>query len=504
MSQPYSLTNEIERVLRKARQPLSSRMILDEIEMAGYVNIKGRTPLKTINARILEEMAKNGDESVFQRVGRAIYTIRKWAQKEYTPPSQDKKYSTSYSKMVLTFPTEYLNTAGYFHGVRKDHRHYIRNILSEKNNPAKAFYVTRRDAEKNYQCKQIVSYVIVKFGDKILRHKRGARTSVSSYLRGKYSIGFGGHLEHRDALPLFQDTVDFGYRRSVQRELYEELKVTISDSKKLSAIGILNDESVQEGKKHLALIHLVELNAKAFKKNERWINDLKFVDINKLYDDFEEYEYWSKLCILSFFGNQLPSSHVSIKEDFKLKSQADLILIVGQIRSGKSEACALLEKEFGYTLVQCSRIMQELIGCEPIEKIGRTKLQNEGYKFINQKDGHERLAQGIVDFVRTKKNVSNKFVFDGLRYPETLKAIKARLDSRITVLYVDTMNDSLYRNHKNRDTEILSFDDFMRTVYHPVERSIAQFRPPADITVYNHGSLHSYLNKLRIFFQKEL
>ena len=306
--------------------------------------------------------------------------------------------------------------------------------------------MNRRQAENDYLHKQIVSYVIVKSGDSILRQTHGARTSVSGYLRGQYSIGFGGHVEYRDALPLFHDTTDFGYIRSVQRELQEELGITISSLKNLKTLGVLNDESVQEGRKHLAYIHLLEVPTRDFKKNERWINDLLFVEIRKLNDEFEDYEYWSKLCILSFFGDQLPSSRVSKKRNFSLIKQSDLVLIVGYVGSGKSEACALLEKEFNYKLIRCSRIMQEIIGCGPIEEIGRDKLQDEGYKFITQNGGHERLAQGIVDFMRS--HPSDRYVLDGLRYPETLVALQTELDRLVTVLYVDTMNDSLYRNHK--------------------------------------------------------
>jgi hypothetical protein len=106
--------------------------------------------------------------------------------------------------------------------------------------------------------------------------------------------------------------------------------------------------------------------------------------------------------------------------------------------------------------------------------------------------------------MRKNQNARNRYVFDGLRYPETLDALKTRIDKPITVLYIDTMNDNIYRNNQNRESNQISFREFIRTVYHPVERKIAQFRPYADITIYNHGTLNSYLSTLRNFFRKEL
>ena len=444
-----TLLQEIEKILRRAQLPLSIRMLLDEIEREGNVRIKGGTPKKTISARITEDIRKNKESSAFIRVKRGIYTVRERSIVEYIPPQRVKKYSSEYEKRVLTIPSKSFYELGYFQGIRKDYKYYLDKILNEKTNDLMANFINRQEAEDSFEYKQIVSYVIIKHGDSILRQTRGAQTSVSSYLRGLYSIGFGGHVEYRDALPLLQDSNDFGYLRSVQRELNEELGISYLPNQ-LKTVGVLNDESVLEGIKHFALIHILDMVTQDFKKNERWINDLQLVNVQSLNCEFEEYEYWSKLCILSFFGKCLPSSYISVKENFSIKHQSAIILIVGHVGSGKTEACTLLEQEFGYTNIRCSQIMQDIIGCGSIEDIGRYQLQENGYKFINKEGGHDQLAQRIIDFMNSNSNEMNRYVLDGLRYPETLRVLQNKLTKPITVIYIDTMNDRLHSNHKNR------------------------------------------------------
>ena len=146
--------------------------------------------------------------------------------------------------------------------------------------------------------------------------------------------------------------------------------------------------------------------------------------------------------------------------------------------------------------------MQKVIGCGPIEKIGRKKLQDLGYQFINEPNGHDRLAQGIVDYINSSQGA--KFALDGLRYPRTLEVLQNLLNRRITVIYIESPIDNLHKTYQGRGKSKLSFTDFLSIVNHPVERQIELFRPIADVTVFNHGSKKSYLSKLQKFFKKEL
>ena len=191
--------------------------------------------------------------------------------------------------------------------------------------------------------------------------------------------------------------------------------------------------------------------------------------INSLGDEFSGYEYWSKLCIQTYFSDNLSiPCYIYEEHNFQLKTHSDILLVVGYIGSGKTEACTLLEKEFGYIFVPCSRIMQEIIGCPPIEEIGREQLQNYGEKFIKEENGHERLAQGIIDYIR--KYPGRKFVLDGLRFPETLHTFQKMISKQITVIYIETTIDNLYEYYINREAKAFPFEVFLKTISHPVEK----------------------------------
>ena len=134
------------------------------------------------------------------------------------------------------------------------------------------------------------------------------------------------------------------------------------NQKELRAIGFLNDNSVKQGLQHVALVLLLELSHREVYQTEKQVVKPHFIPVEKLADDFNDYEYWSQLCIQAFWSNKLKiGSKVVPTKDFKLKHQSEIILIAGFIGSGKSEACKLLEDEFHYVNIRCSKIMGEII-----------------------------------------------------------------------------------------------------------------------------------------------
>ncbi len=503
-----------ELILRETEGPLSAAELVTEIRKRRLIKITGKTPPKTMNARISVDIKVKGERSHFKRVDKGKYTLRELPGEEYKAKPHGKRLSAK--DKVLVFPTSKLDEIGHFHGIRTDFEKYEKELL----NPETSFFINRltAEADNNYQYKQIVSYVIITYRNKLLRFTRGVITNIGQYLHGEYSIGFGGHVEETPdwQLPLF--TADCGYANSVRRELLQEINIDIQALSKFNfkIIGVLNDDSTALGRRHFAFVHLLELyelpteEAEYFKKGEKSINDPKLVDIPDTSKEFEGYEYWSKICLQTFFGNQLSfGCSVNPKHNFSLRKQNEIILIVGYIGSGKTEACKLLEHEFGYTLLPCSKIMQHEIGCPPINEIGRHALQQIGLNFVTKENGHERLSHAIAK--RINQNPTKKYILDGLRYPQTYSVLKKMLGRDISVLYVESTIDSLYKyfsrrenKKKNNGMQQPTFSEFLSIVYHPVEREIERFYPIADITVYNHGSKDAYLNALREYFLKEL
>jgi len=499
MANRLTLLQAVEIILRDLKRPLHAMELVDEIRRRSLTEISGETPWKTVNARISVDIRRNRN-TTFKRVAPATYGLTSFPQEEYAPKTYSKRYSHLFDDQVLVFPSVVLDDVGYFHGINKDYTRYHDALLSPTSSKYPRFWMYRDVAERDFEHKQIVCYVLVKYRDSLLRYRRGARTSLRDNT-GIYSIGFGGHLECRDLNFWSIKDGDFGYTHCVSREIQEEIGVRVEDTRiRSSIVGALNDDSVEQGRQHFAFVHVLELSKPDYEKSERWINDLKLVRIADLGSDFERYEYWSQLCIQAFFGQESGlNCRIETIDDLALRSNRDIILVTGYIGSGKTEACTLLEQEFGYRMIRCSRIMQRVIGCGSIEEIGRGRLQDIGHKFICEQNGHERLARAIVEYMNAH-GCGSRFVLDGLRYPETLLALEAVLGRTICVIYVDTLVEKLYKFYQDRDSTDHAFSTFLNVVHHPVERQIERFRPIADIIVHNNGSLDSYLRELRRYF----
>lgn len=486
-----------EKILREFDGAMSASEIVRQIHKQQLIHITGKTPLKSMNARLSVDIKIKGDNSRFKRISKGRYTLRTSPEKEYQAIPHQRVISET--DTVLAFPSTILDELGHFHGIRKDYQIYENALIKAE----VSSFMPRLEVEMNPTYKQIVSYVIVRYQNLLLRYTRGVVTNIGQFLHGEYSLGFGGHVESND-WDLFSLS-DVGYRNSILREMKQEIEINPEKIRtdNFSTLGVLNDDSSPLGRCHIAFIHLLTVDSPEYKKGEKSINDIKWVPIESLGDEFSGYEYWSKLCIQTFFSENLSiPCFIYQKDNFKLRYHSEIFLVVGYIGSGKTEACALLANEFDYILVPCSRIMQEIIGCPPIEVIGREKLQDLGEKFIKEENGHERLAQGIIDYMA--KNPGGKFVLDGLRYPDTFYTLQRMLGKQITVIYIETTIDNLYEYYVNREGIDCSFDEFLHTLNHPVEREIERFRLEADITIYNHGSKESYIQELRTFFLQEL
>jgi len=420
---------------------------------------------------------------------------------------------------VLVIPKRDIDKLGYFHGIRTDRKIFLNRFFginseriglgfSTDSENIRFKWMNRNEAEKDFHHKQLVVYVIIMYKNEVIRFSRGKETSLRDNL-GKYSIGVGGHVDLKDQDMLAhkgKNAFIYACLECVRREVLEETGINVNKNKKeLTAIGFLNDDSVKQGLQHVALVLLLELSIREVYQTEKQVVKPHFIPVEKLADDFNDYEYWSQLCIQAFWSKKLKIECpiVPIK-NFELKYQSDIILIVGFTGSGKSEACKLLEDEFGYVNVRCSKIMAEVIGYRSTEAIERSTLQDAGYRLVHSENGHDSLAQAIVEFM--SKNPSKHYVLDGLRYLETLSALARRLNKPITIIYVDKLIENCWK-HYNESIHIavkLTFSDYLTRIYHPVEKHIQDFRPAANIVIYNNGSLNSYLASLREFFKKEI
>ena len=494
MARTYTCLQAAYQVLEINGKPMTSKEISDEI-MKNHVDVLTTlTPDRSVNARISENIKKNREKSAFKRVGKGLYGLRTFKQNEIKTIGFRRRIFPG--DQILVFDTKLLNKISNFRGIRKDFEIYADSIFSWNNYR----FIERIAAERSEKNKQVISYTIITYQDQILQFTRGEISNVRKYLFGYSSIGFGGHVQLTD-FDLFNDGLN-GYLKSARREVKEETGIIIDEEKEPRIVGVLNDNSSSLGRHHFAFIHMYEAKSPEFFKKEKSINQLKFVKISDLGLDFGKYEYWSRLCILNYFSDLTsPRCFIVSKKNSKPLFTHQVIQVVGQIGSGKTEACSLLEKEFNYKAIKASIILRRILGLSTEENIPREMLQDAGYKFIKSKLGHEKLATEIIKVIRS--NPKQCWVIDGLRFPKTCEVLQKLYGQKIPIIYIDTLIDNQYKYYLDREHTEKSFDEFLEIIDHPAEREIERLWHKADFIVYNHSSLNAYIEQLKEFLLEE-
>jgi predicted NUDIX family phosphoesterase len=140
--------------------------------------------------------------------------------------------------------------------------------------------------------KQIIPYVLLTHGDKVLHYVRGKKAGEQR-LVAKGSIGIGGHLNDADENLFSYDMQS--YLAGVQREVDEEIAVGCAYQN--SVRGILNDDSTEVGRVHLGVIHVFKLESDEVKKREAMITQLGFLSPAELQERRATLETWSQICL---------------------------------------------------------------------------------------------------------------------------------------------------------------------------------------------------------------
>lgn len=493
-------------VLGQEGKPMRVTDIIEKARELSFMDFSGgETPHQTIKARISEDIKRKKDQSDFKRVGKGLFALRNFEQQEYDAIPYAKKIPQN--EYVLVIKRKVLEEYGLFNGVKDKHFQKQLSFLLDSSN---TFFVPRIQAETDTDHKQILSYVIVEKNNKLIRFVRGVYTNAHSMLRGSLCIGFGGHVQSSD-FNLFQAAYnDNGYMNSVKRELLEELKIPefAINLKTFKIIGILNDDSSEIGKSHIAIIHKLNLDKVRFAdvkklRGEKSINQLNLIPINELGDDFEKYEYWSKLCIKSFYSDHIElSCKIHRVKNYSLAKHPKVIIIVGSIGSGKTEASRILQEGFGYQFISSGKILQKLMCVKTINKLGRKKFQNLAYQFVQKEKGFEQLGDNLLNLIKEDKG--KRYVIDGIRNIKTYEHIKSKLGMDCTLIFVESTPDNCYKFYKKRENIVIDPLLFYEFLNHPVERDIKVLLGKANFVVYNHGSLSSFQNQIKKFFKTEL
>ncbi|MBM3891417.1 MAG: hypothetical protein FJ388_20075, partial [Verrucomicrobia bacterium] len=113
---------------------------------------------------------------------------------------------------ILGFSRSLFEQIGVFHGFSPDVDRYLPVILDPKNNS----FRLRAEAETDPSFKQIIPYVVITDGERVLHYVRGKKAGEQR-LVAKGSIGIGGHINDEDH-SLFAVGLD-AFRAAVEREV---------------------------------------------------------------------------------------------------------------------------------------------------------------------------------------------------------------------------------------------------------------------------------------------
>jgi predicted NUDIX family phosphoesterase len=199
----------------------------------------------------------------------------------------------SSTEQVLVIRRSLFDELGSFHGLNPEISRYLPIFLQ----PGNHFFVPRADAEEDPSLKQLIPYVVVTSGEKILHYRRGSGSGETRLLK-KGSVGIGGHINDGDGLGEAFDSA--AYQRALMRELQEELSLGSAFIER--PLALLNDDTNPVGAVHLGIVHQCHLAEPQVTANEEAIAELGFLSREELVERNDQLESWSQL-VLEGWGN---------------------------------------------------------------------------------------------------------------------------------------------------------------------------------------------------------
>jgi predicted NUDIX family phosphoesterase len=189
---------------------------------------------------------------------------------------------------ILVIKRSLFDQLGSFQGLNFESRKYLDAILSRGNN----FFLPRAQAEKDPTHKQIIPYVLLTHGGKLLHYIRGKKAGEQR-LVAKGSIGIGGHMNESDESLFALD--EAAYRAGVEREVGEEIRIDAEFEDCI--VALLNDDSNEVGQVHLGVVHVFKLAEPKVEKREAMITNIAFLAKEELLARRDSLETWSQICL---------------------------------------------------------------------------------------------------------------------------------------------------------------------------------------------------------------
>lgn len=479
------------------KEPMTAKQLIDRALAQGMLESAGKTPWQTMKAKLSVDIRRQGNASPFVRTAPGRFYLRQLMDTEdeifearpLTPPAA--------SEDVLVFPSAALDSAGRFQGITNDWQPLMEPLLG----PA-ARHMDRLQAEQVDDFKQVLTYIMVTRGSEVACFERGAYNRVEESLRGLSCVGFGGHVQLGDHD--LTSSSDYGLLRSAARELSEELYLPPADAKRVEAleglkiIGALNDDSSVLGRRHFAYVLTYEVTDSSdwdsLQRGEKSINQLRWIDTTSPDLPLERFEYWSQLCLRTYFRDAVQGRPSYLIRRRKPLQPPHLLCVVGEIGSGKTQITTQLRSEFGYVEINSGAVLAELLqrpALTPEHEDEREDFQAEAQAFIATNDGPRRLAIAIWEKANQYDN--GRVLIDGIRQKATLTQLRnTASDRRIGMLYIYTPPDVAFEFYKSRRGSDTSIHEFIAVREAPVEAEVASLLGEADGVVYNWAGISGF------------
>ena len=468
--------------------------------------ISGETPHQTMKSKLSVHIRRFGAQSPFVRTEPGKFYLRHllkgnkdpFEAKPITPPKS--------TELVLVYKAKELDKITNWQGLKKPWKRISHSIFSKLS----PHYFRRFDIEENNEYTQIVTYVMVTRGDAILTYRRGTYNHTDKYLRGSYCVGFGGHVTQADRDLFNIETM--GILKCAARELIEEINLPPRDIERvrdyigLNIIGIINDDSSDVGRRHLAFVMRYEVSHEGYwdrpERGEKSITQLRWISANDTESMLiSNFEYWSQLCLREFAPRL-----VRARPAYRLVRRTPLkpphvLCVIGPLGSGKTISTDVLKRDFGYKEVNSGRVLARILRIPPVPEASRTDFQNRSWKFISKASGPEKFGRELARIVNATD--SDRIVLDGLRQKATLECLKAMCSNRkIGIVFVQTPADLAFKFFVERIAKGATMSDFLTAREALVEQEVESFMSNADAVLYNWTGTLQYQETIRAMMEE--
>ena len=194
-------------------------------------------------------------------------------------------------ELIMAVSRDQLFGAEYFEGFKQ-----ASEIDYESRVKQDALFMKRGEAETNPQFKQPIAYVVIVNPEtqKIFAYQRAVdpRNYGEQRLRGKWSIGVGGHVRNEDRKsqnPLLS---------SLERELNEEVELSLDHERRF--VGYVNYDSDEVGTVHFGLVYVIKTTADVKAKDPELLSS-KMMTVDELKsiakDPSYKVETWTQILL---------------------------------------------------------------------------------------------------------------------------------------------------------------------------------------------------------------